>query len=89
MFSVASFTCQAISAIRRSPSAVNESATCSAPSNAAYCSVREQSGSVRMRRKSSTPSAASSTRMGNRPWSSGMRSEGFAMWNAPEAMNRM
>ena len=27
--------------------------------------------------------------IGNRPCSSGIRSEGFDMWNAPDAMNRM
>ena len=46
-------------------------------------------GSVRMRTKSSRPSASSSTRIGNRPCSSGIRSDGFDTWNAPAAMNRM
>ena len=40
-----------------------------------------------MRRKSSVVSGFSSTRIGRRPCSSGSRSEGLAMWNAPEAMN--
>ena len=47
------------------------------------------SGSVRMRLKSSRVSAFSSTRIGSRPCSSGSRSDGFATWNAPDAMNRM
>jgi hypothetical protein len=34
-------------------------------------------------------SADSSTRIGKRPCSSGIRSLGLARWNAPEAMNRM
>ena len=31
----------------------------------------------------------SSTRIGKRPWSSGMRSLGLVMWKAPAAMKRM
>ncbi len=42
-----------------------------------------------MRTKSCSVSAFSSTRIGSRPWSSGSRSAGFAMWNAPLAMNRI
>ena len=45
-------------------------------------------GSVRMRTRSSSLSGFSSTRMGNRPWNSGMRSLGRAAVNAPAAMNR-
>ena len=75
--------------MRRSPSVVNSSVTPSVESSAAYCIVSEESGSVRIRTKSSTPSASSSTRMGSRPWSSGIRSDGFERWKAPEAMNRM
>jgi len=44
--------------------------------------------SVRMRRKSSSLSEASSTRIGRRPCNSGSKSEGLATWKAPEAMNR-
>ena len=40
-----------------------------------------------MRRRSSRDSGASSTRIGSRPCNSGSRSDGFARWNAPEAMN--
>ena len=58
-------------------------------SPAAPCTARvsEASGSVRMRTKSSTLSASSSTRIGRRPCSSGIRSDGFDMWKAPDAMN--
>lgn len=28
-------------------------------------------------------------RTGSRPWSSGMRSDGLTLWNAPDAMKRM
>ncbi len=42
-----------------------------------------------MRTKSPRVKGSSSTRMGKRPWSSGIRSDGFAMWNAPAAMKRM
>src|SRR5438034_949972 len=41
-----------------------------------------------MRTKSSRVKGSSSTRIGKRPWSSGMRSEGFATWKAPAAMKR-
>ena len=44
---------------------------------------------VRICSKSDTDSDVSSTRIGKRPCSSGMRSEGFDRWNAPDAMNRM
>jgi len=42
-----------------------------------------------MRRKSLRSSAFSSTRMGNRPCSSGNKSDGLVWWKAPEAINRM
>ena len=54
-----------------------------------YCVINAALGSVRMRTKSSLLSAPSSTRIGKRPCSSGIRSLGLARWNAPEAMNRM
>src|SRR5437867_143649 len=41
-----------------------------------------------MRTKSSRVKGSSSTRIGKRPWSSGMRSEGLATWKAPAAMKR-
>ena len=46
-------------------------------------------GSVRIRTKSSLVRSFSSTRIGKRPCSSGIRSLGLARWNAPAAMNRM
>ncbi len=42
-----------------------------------------------VRTKSASTRCLSSTRMGKRPWSSGIRSDGFATWNAPAAMNSM
>ena len=42
-----------------------------------------------MRLKSSGDSALSSTRIGSLPCSSGIRSEGFARWKAPEATNKI
>ncbi len=42
-----------------------------------YCFVSAFSGSVRMRTKSSSVSDSSSTRIGNRPCSSGIMSLGF------------
>ncbi len=66
---------------------MNTSVKPSVAISATYCLMRLASGSVRMRRKSSRVSAFSSTRIGRRPCSSGRRSDGFATWNAPEAMN--
>ena len=56
IFSVLSFTEQAISAMRCTASASKLRDTCSVPSSAVYCSVRDASGSVRMRSNSSIPS---------------------------------
>ena len=56
---------------------VNSSVTPSVASSAVYCLVSAFSGSVRMRTKSSSVSDSSSTRIGNRPCSSGIRSEGL------------
>ena len=89
MFSVRSFTSQAISAIRSTASGVNVKRTPSVASSSVYCRMSEPCGSVRMRTKSSRVRGSSSTRIGNRPCISGMRSDGFVMWNAPAAMNRI
>ncbi len=89
MFSVVSFTVHAASAIRVIPSSVNSMSTSSVFINAMYCSVNDALGSVRMRLKSLLLRASSSTRIGRRPCSSGMRSDGLATWNAPDATNRM
>ncbi len=75
--------------MRRTPSSVKRSVTSSVSSSAAYCDVSDASGSVRMRTKSSVVSDFSSTRIGKRPCSSGIRSDGLDTWKAPEAMNRM
>ncbi|EAU64098.1 conserved hypothetical protein, partial [Stigmatella aurantiaca DW4/3-1] len=42
-----------------------------------------------MRTRSCPLSGSSSTRMGKRPWSSGMRSLGLETWKAPAAMKSM
>ena len=89
MFSVLSFTRKANSAISSRASCVNSSFTPSVSSSAEYCLVSDDFGSVRMRTKSSTVSDCSSTRIGKRPCSSGIRSLGLETWNAPAAMNRM
>jgi len=47
------------------------------------------SGSVRILYKSSSVSPLSSTRIGNRPCSSGSMSLGFTAWKAPDAMKSM
>ncbi len=54
-----------------------------------YCSVNEASGSVKMRTNSSAPKSFNSTRIGKRPCSSGIRSEGLLRWKAPEAINKI
>src|SRR5437588_3892897 len=77
MFSVRSLTSKAISAIRRTPSVAKSTSTPSVAISARYCAVSDASGSVRMRTKSPTLSESSSTRIGSRPCSSGIRSEGF------------
>ena len=59
------------------PSGVNSSVTPSVASSSAYCLVSECFGSVRMRRKSALVRSVSSTRIGNRPCSSGIRSDGL------------
>ena len=56
----------------------NVSVTPSVASSSTYCRMRAFLGSVRMRTKSARVKGSSSTRIGNRPWSSGMRSDGFA-----------
>ena len=89
MFSVFSFTWKAISAMRRMASGRNSTFRPSVSSSAWYCFTWLASVDTRMRSKSSTDSESSSTRIGKRPCSSGIRSEGRARWNAPEAMNRM
>jgi hypothetical protein len=53
---------------------------------AVYWLTRLFCGSVRMRTKSFSSRLSSSTRMGKRPCSSGMRSLGLATWKAPAAM---
>src|SRR2546428_556396 len=88
MFSVLVFTYIAMSAIASTASGANLRATCSVRSSSVYCLSNAFCGSVRMRTKSSRVKGSSSTWIGKRPWSSGMRSEGFAMWKAPAAMNR-
>src|SRR5215510_11117668 len=54
-----------------------------------YWRMRAFRGSLRMRIKSSRVKGSSSTRMGKRPCSSGMRSDGLETWKAPAAMNKM
>ena len=87
MFSMREFTSVAMRAISATASARISSVTFSVASSAVYCLVSAFSGSVRMRTKSSSVSDSSSTRIGNRPCSSGIRSLGFETWNAPAAMN--
>jgi len=86
MSSVWSFTRAASRAISRTASPVNSRLTPSVPRSARYWLTRALLGSVRIRTRSSSSRALSSTRIGNRPCSSGMRSVGLLTWNAPAAM---
>ena len=86
MFSMRWFTMAAVRAISPMPSSVKVSDVPSAATRAAYCLVRAFSGSVMMRTKSASVSGFSSTRIGKRPCSSGIRSLGLLTWNAPAAM---
>ena len=88
MFSIRSFTVAAVRASSATPSVVNSSVAPSASISAAYCLVSAFSGSVMMRTKSASVGGLSSTRIGKRPCSSGIRSEGLETWNAPAATNR-
>ncbi len=54
-----------------------------------YCLVSAFSGSLRIRTKSASLRLLSSTRMGNRPCNSGIRSLGLARLKAPAAMKRI
>src|SRR5215467_14286542 len=78
MFSVLVFTCIAISAIASTASGANRRVTCSVFRSSTYCVISAFRGSVRMRTKSSRVKGSSSTRIGKRPWSSGIRSDAFA-----------
>ena len=89
MFSTRSFISVASRAISATAPSVNSSVTPSVASSAMYCLIRLASGSTRMRARSLSVSGLSSTRIGSRPCSSGSRSEGLLLWNAPLAMNRM
>ena len=89
MFSVLAFAAAAISAIRDTAGGSNSSSTPSEERSWVYCFTKAPLGSVRIRSKSFAERASSSTRMGKRPWSSGMRSCGLATLKAPAAMKRI
>src|SRR5881397_3493117 len=89
MFSMRSFALAAMRATSLMPSCVNSSVAPSAAHRAAYCLVRAFSGSVMMRTKSSSVSGCNSTRIGKRPCSSGIRSDGLETWNAQAAMHAL
>ena len=78
MFSTSSFTCVAIFAISDMAFSENFKFTPSVAINSSYCLIKLFSGSFRILIKSSLFKADSSTLLGNLPWSSGRRSEGFA-----------
>ena len=61
------------------PSGVNAKRTPSVANSSTYCFVRACFGSVRMRRKSAFFRSVNSTRIGNRPCNSGIKSDGLDM----------
>ena len=71
------------------PSSVNSKSTFSVLSNALYCLIKLLSGSFKILLKSSLFNASSSTLIGSLPCNSGSKSEGFASWNAPDAINKI
>ena len=89
MFSTVEFTSVAIFAIASIPSSENSKSTFSVFNKALYCLIKLLSGSLRIFLKSSLVKASSSTLIGSLPCSSGSRSDGFANWNAPDAINNM
>ena len=89
MFSVLSLTSTAISAILLIPSAVNSICNPSVVMSSQCCLVSEALGSVRILSRSPTSSAFSSTLIGSRPCSSGIRSDGLDKWKAPDAIKRI
>ena len=79
--------CAAISA---TASSVNSRSTPSVAISATYCLISAFCGSRQDADEVVLRSAASSsTRIGKRPWNSGIRSDGLETWKAPAAMNRM
>src|SRR6266542_4182020 len=89
MFSARWLTVEAISATSSTASCPNASVTPSVFKSSTYWRMRAFCGSLRMRTKSSRVKGSSSTRIGKRPWSSGIRSDGLETWKAPAAMKRM
>ena len=81
--------CVDISAIVSIASSVNSSVTFSVPRSAVYCFIKLLSGSFKIFIKSFFVRAFNSTRIGSRPCSSGNKSDGFASWKAPDAINKM
>ena len=89
IFSTVAFTSDAILAIASIPSSENSRSTFSVFKRATYCLIKLKSGSLNILLKSSLVNASNSTLIGNLPWSSGNKSDGFASWNAPEAINKI
>lgn len=89
MFSVDSFICYVVFAMRLISESVNSIFTFLVVISVLYCTVIEVFGSVRIRSKSLVVSVCSLTRIGRRFCSFGIRLDGFVIWNALEAINRM
>ena len=68
---------------------MNSKFTFSVLRSSLYCLIKLLSGSFRILLKSSSFNASNSTLIGSLPCNSGNKSDGFANWNAPEAMNKI
>ena len=88
MFSIFSLASALMRAISSMASSWKRRRIFSVSSKATYWRISAFLGSVRMRTKSFLSSELSSTRIGNRPWNSGIRSDGLELWKAPDAMKR-
>ena len=89
IFSTVAFTSDAMFAIVSIPSSENSSSTFSVFNNATYCLIKLKSGSLKILLKSSLVNASNYTLIGNLPCSSGNKSDGFASWKAPDAINNI
>ncbi len=79
MFSISALMVNAVFAISSMASSVNSMLTSSASKSAMYCLVKAFRGSLKILMKSSFVRLSNSTRIGNRPCNSGIRSEGLEM----------
>ena len=88
IFSSSELIINAFSEISFRASSLNIISTFSDLIKAVYCFVNEFLGSFNIFKKSSCVRLSNSTLIGNLPWSSGIKSDGFDKWKAPAAINK-